>query len=154
MSAKTKIVVFHLKELIYTGIFVILGILFIILMILMFSPSRSRKSKTPTEQALYVPGVYTTPVALGNMTVAVEMIVDKDCIHSLRLVIIEEDVATMYPLVQPTFEEIASKVLETQSVTGVTYNRDTQYTTKVLVDAIESNINKAVLREDSSAINP
>ena len=36
MSSKTKIVVLHLKELIYTGIFVILGILFVILLFIMF----------------------------------------------------------------------------------------------------------------------
>ena len=36
MSSKTKIVVLHLKELIYTGIFAVLGILFIILLIIMF----------------------------------------------------------------------------------------------------------------------
>ena len=39
MSSKTKIVVLHLKELIYTGIFVVLGILFLILMIVMFLPN-------------------------------------------------------------------------------------------------------------------
>ena len=38
MSAKTKIVVLHMKELIYTGIFVALGILLIILLLIMFLP--------------------------------------------------------------------------------------------------------------------
>ena len=37
MSAKTKIWVFHMKELIYTAIFIILGITFLLLMIFMFS---------------------------------------------------------------------------------------------------------------------
>ena len=47
MSSKTKIVVLHLKELIYTGIFVVLGILFIILLFIMF---RSDKDAAPAEQ--------------------------------------------------------------------------------------------------------
>ena len=38
MNSKTKIVVLHLKELIYTGIFAALGILFVILLIIMFLP--------------------------------------------------------------------------------------------------------------------
>lgn len=42
MNSKTKIVVLHLKELIYTGIFAALGILFVILLIIMFLP----KTKT------------------------------------------------------------------------------------------------------------
>lgn len=40
MSAKTKIVVLRMKELIYTGIFVALGILLIILLIIMFLPGK------------------------------------------------------------------------------------------------------------------
>ena len=35
MSAKTKIVVLHMKELIYTAIFAVLGILFIVLLAMM-----------------------------------------------------------------------------------------------------------------------
>ncbi|MBQ9608405.1 MAG: hypothetical protein IJV15_03060 [Lachnospiraceae bacterium] len=43
MSSKTKIVVLKSKELIYTGIFVVLGILLIILLVYMFSPSKKDK---------------------------------------------------------------------------------------------------------------
>ena len=38
MSAKTKIVVLHMKELIYTGIFAVLGVMFLVLLIMMFLP--------------------------------------------------------------------------------------------------------------------
>ena len=44
MSSKTKIVVLHLKELIYTGIFALLGILFIILLIIMFVPKDKKEN--------------------------------------------------------------------------------------------------------------
>ena len=37
--SKTKILVFQMKELVYTGIFVGLGLLLIILLIVMFYPS-------------------------------------------------------------------------------------------------------------------
>ena len=40
MSSKTKIVVLHMKEIIYTAVFVILGILLIILLAFMFSPKQ------------------------------------------------------------------------------------------------------------------
>ena len=45
MSSKTKIVVFHMKELIYTAIFVGLAILFIILMVCMFDKKEMTKDK-------------------------------------------------------------------------------------------------------------
>ena len=38
MSAKTKIVVLHVKELIYAGIIAAFGILFLVLLIIMFLP--------------------------------------------------------------------------------------------------------------------
>ena len=46
MSAKTKIVVLRMKELIYTGIFVALGILLIILLIIMFLPGKDTPSSS------------------------------------------------------------------------------------------------------------
>ena len=38
MSSKTKIVVLHMKEVIYTVVFVVLGILLILLLTFMFLP--------------------------------------------------------------------------------------------------------------------
>ena len=51
MSSKTKIVVVHMKELIYTGIFILLGIVLILLLISMFTPDKSQKApKAQTKQ--------------------------------------------------------------------------------------------------------
>ena len=48
MSAKTKIVVLHMKELIYTAIFAVLGILFIVLLVMMFLPDKDKdKDRAP-----------------------------------------------------------------------------------------------------------
>lgn len=41
MSSKTKIVVLHMKELIYTGIFLLLGIVLILLLLSMFTPDET-----------------------------------------------------------------------------------------------------------------
>ena len=38
MSSKTKIVVLHMKEIIYTTVFVILGMILILLLVFMFFP--------------------------------------------------------------------------------------------------------------------
>lgn len=47
MSSKTKIVVFKAKELIYTGIFIVLGILLVCLLIYMFSSKNKEQKKQP-----------------------------------------------------------------------------------------------------------
>ena len=94
MSAKTKIVVFHMKELIYTGIFGLLGILFIILLVMMFLPGKKNtppaeensSTAAPTQADIYIPGIYTTELVLGNQSLEVEVIVDADSVTSIRLV--------------------------------------------------------------------
>lgn len=146
MSAKTKIVVLHMKELIYTGIFAALGILFIILLIMMFLPGK--ENKTPSDapvasDSVYIPGIYTTELVLGGQAVDVEVIVEEDFISSIRLVNLSESITTMYPLLEPTFESLCNQVYENQSLEEISYTADSKYTTLVLMEAIESSLNKA-----------
>ena len=46
MGSKTKIMVFRMRELIYTGIFITLGIILVILMIIMFRPKSASAPST------------------------------------------------------------------------------------------------------------
>ena len=58
MSSKTKIVVFHMKELIYTGIFILLGAILLILLISMFTPEKEKSGpqiKAKQEALISVP---------------------------------------------------------------------------------------------------
>ncbi len=146
MSAKTKIVVLHMKELIYTGIFVALGILLIILLLAMFLPGAQKSVKetaTASATALYIPGIYTTELVLGGQAVDVEVIVEQDAITSIRLVNLSEAVTTMYPLLQPTFDTICQQVYENQSLEGISYSDDSKYTSLVLLEAIQNSLDKA-----------
>ena len=149
MSAKTKIVVLHMKELIYTGIFAVLGVLFIILLILMFLPGKDKKdppvpeTETAETASLYIPGIYTTELVLGSQAIDVEVIVDKDTITSIRMVNLNDAVTTMYPLLQPTFDSICEQVMEQQSLESITYSTDSKYTSLVLLEAIRNSLEKA-----------
>jgi len=160
MSAKTKIVVLHMKELIYTGIFTVLGILFVILLIMMFLPDDETNGSLPDETtpttsassigtsetaATYTAGVYTTELILGEQSIDVEVIVDKTSIVSIRMINLDEAVTTMYPLLQPTFDSICGQVYERQTLEGITYSTDNKYTSLVLLEAIENSLNKALL---------
>ena len=149
MSSKTKIVVLHVKELIYTGIFAVLGILFIILLIIMFLPKKDKGSEntaptiTQTEMNSYVPGVYTTSLILNDNVVEIEVTVDEENINSIRLVNLDEAVTTMYPLIQPSFEDLAGQIVQNQSLEGVTYADDSKYTSMILLNAITASLEKA-----------
>lgn len=147
MSSKTKIVVLHVKELIYTGIFAALGILFIVLLIIMFLPDDEKKEAsavvTQTTSNTYIPGVYTTSLILNDNVVEIEVTVDEHNINSVRLVNLDEAVTTMYPLIQPSFEDLANQIITLQSLDGVTYPEESKYTSMILLDAITSSLEKA-----------
>ncbi len=150
MSAKTKIVVLHMKELIYTAVFAALGILFVILLIMMFLPDKETQDKpaddpqTVETASLYIPGIYTTELVLGSQSIDVEVIVDKDNITSIRMVNLNDAITTMYPLLQPTFDSICEQVYSQQSLENVTYAADSKYTSLVLLEAIQNSLNKAL----------
>ena len=151
MSSKTKIIVLHVKELIYTGIFAVLGILFIVLLIIMFLPKEEKRATmstvTQTTANTYIPGVYTTSLILNDNVVEIEVTVDEKNINSIRLINLDEAVMTMYPLIQPSFEDLADQIITNQSLEGVSYPDDSKYTSMILLDAITASLNKALENE-------
>lgn len=165
MSSKTKIVVLHMKELIYTGIFVVLGILFVVLLVIMFLPDKEKETKTnnsipksstpstkidielePSETS-YIPGVYTTTLTLNDHTVDVEVIVDSHNINSIRLINLDEAITTMYPLLQPSFDSLVDQIYESQSLDSLTYANENKYTSMVVLQVIQTTLNKAISPE-------
>lgn len=141
MSAKTKIVVLHMKELIYTVIFIALGILLILLLVFMFLPGQKKEDSVPTMK--YVAGVYTSSIQLNNQSIDVEVVVDDSHINSIRFINLDEAVTTMYPLIQPALDELAMQIYSEQSLEGITYSDENKYTSMVLFKAIESALQKA-----------
>ncbi len=141
MSSKTKIVVLQLKEIIYTGIFIILGILFVILLVIILKPKDSKKPND--EASLYVPGKYTTSLVFNDTAIDVEVSVDADSITSIRLNNLDEAVSVMYPLMEPALNELSSQIIEKQSIDDITYSDDNKYTSMVLLNAIASSLEQA-----------
>lgn len=152
MSSKTKIVVLHLKELIYTGIFALLGILFIILLIIMFVPKdKGENNSVEAPSASYVPGIYTTSLVLNDNAVDVEVTVDETNINDIRIVNLDEAVATMFPLLEPSFDDLAHQILQNQSLDNITYADDNKYTSMVLLNAIKTSLEKAAAPSPSAS---
>ena len=133
-----------MKELIYTGIFVALGILLILLLVYMFSP-KDGTADTAVASAVYVPGVYTSSIMLSGSAVDVAVTVSADEIESIRLVNVGEAVETMYPLMEPALDSLAEQICSTQSLEGLTYASENQYTSQVLIDAVSRALDKAAV---------
>lgn len=146
MSSKTKIVVLHLKELIYTAIFAVLGILLILLLVFMFLPDS--KNKSTKETMKYTAGVYTSSIQLNDNAIDVEVMVDSTHITSISLVNLDETTAAMYPLMQPALDNLSQQIYKNQSLENISYEEDNQYTSMVLLKAIQSALDKAVYTEE------
>lgn len=140
MSSKTKIVVLHMKEVIYTGIFLMLAIILGIVMFFMFGPGKAKNSgKVPK----YKPGIYTSSIELSGNTFDVEVTVDADQIQSIHLNNLSESTAAMFPLMEPALNSLASQIYTSQSLEDLKYSDDQKYTTLVLLDSIEEALKKA-----------
>lgn len=134
-----------MKELVYTGIFLLLGILFLVLIVLMFFSDNSASSpEKATETMAYIPGVYTTTLQLGESSVELEIVLDENNINSIRLVQLDEAISTMYPLIEPSLDSITQQIYDTQSLDNITFSDDNRYTSSVLLEAIQATIEKAV----------
>lgn len=139
MRSKTKIIVLHLKELIYTGILLVLGVGLLFLLLQTFLPKKAvPKPDYDAETSLYLPGKYTSTVQLGNDHADVEVVVDSSDILSIRLVNLSQTVTAMYPLVEPCMDTLAKQICEKQSLEGITYPDENRYTSQLLLQAIDA----------------
>lgn len=139
MSAKTKIIVVKAKELIYTALFICLGLILILLCIFMFAPEK----KSKTTSATYTPGVYTSTVTLGETALDVAVSVDENQITSVSLENLTESVSAMYPLLQPSLDGINSQLENISSIDDLEITGENHYTTMVLQQAIKNALKKA-----------
>ena len=145
MSAKTRIVVLHMREVIYTAIFAALALLLILLLVFMF---RGKKGSDAQETMKYVSGVYTSSILLNNQTMDLKVVVDDNRINAISLDNLDETAATMYPLMQPALDNISQQIYEKQSTEDITYDEANQYTSVVLLNAINDALSRAEVKEE------
>ena len=141
MSSKTKIVVLHTKEVIYTGIFVVLAVVLAVLLFLMFG--KNKNADPASADAIYHAGVYTSPITLNDNTFDVEVKVDENHINSISLVNLSETTTAMYPLVEPALDALSDQIYTSQSTENITYSEENKYASMLLLEAIDNALDKA-----------
>ena len=140
MKNKTKIVLLQAKELIYTVIFLILGIILIIVLINMFGNNKSKKDHAKVN---YNPGTYTSSIALGDSSFDVCVTVSKHAIENVSFQQLDETITTMYPLIETAMDSVNQEIEKTGSIDNISFETDYQYTGTLLQQAIESALDKA-----------
>lgn len=141
--SKTKIVVLQMKEIAYTGIFVALGILLIILLVVMFLPGKEENTDVSDADAVYQPGIYTTELTINNTKLQLEVAVDASHINSVSLTNVDETVKTMFPLMEPTVDAIEEQLANGTSIDDITPSEENQYTQEILLGAVKNALNEA-----------
>ncbi|MBQ9122903.1 MAG: hypothetical protein IJY10_05350 [Lachnospiraceae bacterium] len=101
------------------------------------------RNSLPNTAGIYIPGIYSTALVLGNQTVDMEIVVDHDVITAVRLVNLDEAVATMYPLLEPALEAISSQLYDGTPLDQVSYGEENKYTSQILLNAIQESLSKA-----------
>ena len=147
--SNTKIVVVKLKEVILAAALVLLGIL-----LLLFAVTTiSAKKEAPVNlsgshaSALYHPGVYTSSVTLNDTTIHLEVVCDSRHINSVRLIHMDDAVETMYPLLNPALEDLELQLSKDIPTEELTLTDGCQYTQTLLIEAIETTLSKAEIKE-------
>lgn len=143
MSSKTKIIVLHMKEILYTAIFAILAIVLILLLVFMFLPKANTSHKKST---YYNPGIYTSDLTIGDTTLNLEVEVSESEITSIRFSNLNESITAMYPLIQPATESIAEQIVSSQSLENIAYSDETFYTSQAILDAVDQALKKAAAK--------
>ena len=126
MSSKTKIIVLRMKEIIYTAIFLGFALILVLLLLYMLRPVKNDSSGMETPSGTQVTSE-----------------VDANRITSIAFVPLNDSVAAMYPLMEPTMETLSSQILEKQSLEGLEYPAGAQYTSVTLMQAVEAAVEKA-----------
>lgn len=117
MSSKTRIIVLHMKEIIYTAVFLALAVVLAVILFFMFGPGKTA-SHTACEKSRYKPGVYTSSITLNDNTFDVEVTVNADKIKAIRLVNLSETTKASYPLMEPVLNSLASQIYSSQFLAG------------------------------------
>lgn len=145
MGKSPKFMVFHLRELIYTVVFILLGVILVISLILMFCNKGQDKKEDETTAGKYEAGVYTSCITLNGNPMDVTVTLDTNHINSITVDNISDTITTMYPLVQPAFEDIAKQIVANQSLDNIKFAEDSQYTYTILYNAISDTIKSATV---------
>ena len=146
MAKSPKFMVFHLRELIYTLVFILLGIILIISLVIMFY-NRGNKQEKEENTGVYEPGVYTSCVTFNGNPMDVKVTLDDNHINSITVDNVSNTITTMYPLVEPAFNDIANQIVTNQSLENIKFDDNSKYTYTILYNAILDTIEKGKVGE-------
>ena len=92
----------------------------------------------------YAPGIYSSTLTLDNGLIELEIITDKKQIKSAKIKNIDDDVKSMYPLMETAMKEIEFQLQSGTPLNQISYPQDSKYTYLILLDILNQTLTKAV----------
>lgn len=136
----TKIIVLHLKQIIKSCVFTLIGLILIGLLIFVFIPKNNEENQKTS--SIYTPGIYSSQIILHNKPVNIEVNVSENEILAIKLNNINETQEVFYPLFKPAMEMLSREIIHYQSLDIPTIN-DYAVTGKILISAVDNALAKA-----------
>ena len=154
--SKTKIVVLRMKAVVYTAVFVGLGILLLIVLFFMFGRQNSPKSEstqsnisnessTYKNDAVYRAGIYESQFVIGENTINLEVALDEEQVKSVKVKNLDESVETMYPLMKSAVKDVSKQLSSGVSIDEVVLSKNSMYTEKLVLDAVKTVLDEQKL---------
>lgn len=154
--SKTKIVVLRMKEVVYTAVFVGLGILLLIVLFFMFGRQNSPKSEstqsnisnessTYKNDEVYRAGIYESQFVIGENTINLEVALDEEQVKSVKVKNLDESVETMYPLMKSAVKDVSKQLSSGVSIDEVVLSKNSMYTEKLVLDAVKTVLDEQKL---------
>lgn len=145
-----KIVILKRRQLLLSAVLIIIAVAVVLIV------SRFTKSNTPDnpslENARYTPGLYSSDIQLSEYTLHLELAVDRDCIKSVNITNLNEEILSMYPLIEPSLQAVSEQLLGGIAIDAVTISEDSKFTQMMLIEAIGSMLEKATLPTEDSLV--
>ena len=158
-----KIMVFHIRQLLKTGAFVVAGLLIIILLIWALSPGGGNEQNftqagaTPApsprgavsledrfSDVLFMPGSYSSVIVLDNQALYIIVDVNAFAITDIRMANMAEAQQLRFPLFEPVLETLRHDILHYQT-TNVSLPELWPLTGQIILEAINVALGQAFI---------
>ena len=144
---KSRILVLQLKEILLTLGLIVLGIFIILLVIFIFksdNEDQEVKSTFSQSQSHYIPGKYSKEFSLNDTMITMEITVDETIIKDITLSSKDEDLNTVYPLLESSLDDINKQLNEGVSLNDIEISNESKYTKQLLLNTINDVLQDAV----------
>ena len=139
-----KIVIFKRNQLLLCAILLIIAT--IIILVVSISGKNDSDDPVTLENARYVPGLYNSDIRLSEYTLNLELAVDRDCIKSVSITNLDEEILSMYPLIEPSLQAVSEQLIGGVAIDAVTISEDSKV---IFVNDGSTDNTWGIIREQS-----